>query len=961
MEYIVLDIETTGLDIANSAIIEIGALLISGDEIKDRYSSFVRYNDKLPDTTKRITGITDSMLEGAPTIGEVIEQLRKFVQKRPAIAHNGYSFDFRMLEREGMKFSEKYDSMEIAFFVLPTNAMGHGTAALAEAFSLGKVPHRALADCELEFTILQRLRDVWNKKNRKKVSALKFLAERTGWWWANFLPGKSEEIVDISTLVEAHVPYRKKDAEQNKLVLTRPIDIAGVEKFFSSDAGVLEYSEDRPEQRSMARFVAEAFNEKRHAVVEAGTGVGKSKAYLVPSVMFALKNDIPVVISTFTKALQDQLAFKEIKHVRETVKPDLRVAVVKGKQNYVCLDKFREFTREALTEFSQRSLYEHAEEETRFTTRLAFLLLSAWVLETERGDWDELPYWLTERIPKRVKEDICNLDELCARDVCELFDAEKCFLAKARLRAKDADLVIMNHAILLMGLHRKVVNRKDPIEPENESKTIEEIAFAHPVLPTEAKFVVLDETHHLEDAATSAWTLTLSQYLLERLMYQLYDERRGVRKIMDAIIGASPDTRLPELGVTFDGIEKDLRLDIRMLFGEVLEKIVPPDPTSKWDIKVSFSELSQTPEHMKPLTGILDSIRQRLGQISTILNDFSQRTVNDKLKKSLTIRADLTDRLVNTIDKIIGDGDYHVRFIEHSNSTVQIHAAPLSIAQEMESLVYDTFNSVVMTSATITVDDKFNFFAHRCGTDLIEEGHVKYLQRPSSFDYSRQVQFFVPRGISYASAREAKRKHAQQCLDFLKEAIVASQGGSLVLCSSHEQVDWLYNGLAEHLSSRNIWLLRQSKETGVTSIVRDFANDINSVLIGTASLWQGVDVPGPSLRSLFIYKIPYKVPTEPLIKARCEEVRREGRDSYSSYYEPLTALDLKQGFGRLIRKKTDMGIAVLLDEKIMQKDMLLKSFPPGVKIISAEPAQIFSALSELAKTVDVKEAKESGA
>lgn len=942
-----LDIETNGLDVKNSSIIEVGAMLVAGDEIKGSYESFVRYDGKLSDTTKRITRLTDSHLEGAPTINEVIQKLREFVAKRPVIAHNGYSFDFRILEREGMKFTEKYDSMEFAFFVLPTNALGHGTTALAELFGLGVVPHRALPDCKLEFAILQRLQDVWVKKSRKKAAALKFFAERTGWWWAEFLDGKSDEIADISTLVEAHIPYRKKDADQGKLVMTRPIDVAEVEKFFSIGTRTLEYSEDRPEQCSMARFVAEAFNEKRHAVVEAGTGVGKSKAYLVPSVMFALKNDIPVVISTFTKALQDQLAFKEIKHVCDTVKPDLRVAVVKGKQNYVCLSKFREFTREVLTELSQRSLYEHTENETRFTTRLAFLLLSAWILETERGDWDELPYWLTERIPKRVIEDICNLDELCTRDVCELFDAEKCFLAKARLRAKDADLVIMNHAILLTGLRRKVVHREEPIE--SEAPPEEEISFTHPVLPPEAKFVVFDEAHHLEDAATSAWTLTLSQYLFERLMRQLYDPRRGVRKIMDAIVDESSDLRLPELGVIFDGIEKDLRLDIRVLFDEILEKIVPPNPSSKWNIKVSFSELSQTPEHMKVLAGILDSIRQRLAQVETILNDFSQRTTNDRLKKSTTIRADLTSRLKKTIDGINGDNDFFVRYIERSNSVVEIHAAPLSIAQEMKSLVYDTFNSVVMTSATITVGDKFNFFAHRCGTDLIENGHVKYLQRPSSFDFSRQVQFFVPRGITYGSAREAKHKHAQQCLDFLKEAIVASQGGSLVLCSSHEQVDWLYEGLSEHLSSRNIWLLRQSKETGITSVVRDFANDINSVLIGTASLWQGVDVPGPSLRSLFIYKIPYKVPTEPLIKARCDEVQQEGQDSYSSYYEPLTALDLKQGFGRLIRKKTDIGIAVLLDEKIMQKDMLLKSFPPGVKIVAAEPTQIFSALSELTK------------
>lgn len=959
MEYIILDLETTGLDIANSSIIEVGALLISGSEIKDRYVSFIRYDGALPDTTKRITGITDSMLAGAPTLEEVVEQLRDFIQKRSVIAHNGFSFDFRVLDRAGLKLVEKYDSMEFAFFVLPTSTTGHGTAALAERFSLGAVPHRALQDCELEFAIIQKLKDTWSGKSRKKTAVLKFFAERTGWWWAQFLTGKSEN-ADVASLVDPHVPYRKKDAEQNRLSLgIRAIDVDQVEKFFAPDSGMLGYSEDRPEQREMARFIAEAFNAKRHAVVEAGTGVGKSKAYLVPSVSFALKNDIPVVISTYTKALQDQLALKEIKHVRDTIKPDLRVAVVKGKQNYVCLEKFGEFAAETIAELSQRSLYEHVEEDTRYTTRLAFVLLSAWILETERGDWDELPYWLVERIPKRVMQDICNLDELCARDVCKLFDEGKCFYAKARLRAKDADLVIMNHAILLTGIRRKVVHREDPIESESGNEDTIEVSYTHPVLPTEAKFVVFDEAHHLEDAATSAWTLTLSQALLERLLHQLYDERRGARKIIDAVIGSSNDQRLLQLGVTFDDIEKDLKLDIRTLFKEILEKIIPPDPSTKWDIKLSFSELAQTPELMKPLIQILGSIEERLTQIGNILVDFSQRTTNEKLKKSLIIRADLTERVAFAISKIAGDGDYHVRHIERSGSVVQIHAAPLSIAQEMKGLVYDNFNSVIMTSATITVDDKFNFFAHRCGTDLVEESRVKYLQRPSSFDFSRQVQFFVPKGISYASGREKKKKHAQQCLEFLKEAIVASQGGSLILCSSHEQVDQLYKGLADHLSSRNIWLLRQSKDMSITSVVRDFSNDINSVLIGTASLWQGVDVPGPSLRSLFIYKIPYKVFTEPLIKARREEIQRAGQDSYSTYYEPLAALDLKQGFGRLIRKKTDIGIAVLFDDGIMKKDILVKSFPPGVKIGPAEPQEIFNALSELAKTVDVKEAKES--
>ncbi len=956
MEYVILDIETTGLDIENSSIIEVGAILITDGEIGDRYSSFVRYEEELPETVKRISGITNSMLEAAPPLEVVIEQLRKFIQKRPVIAHNGFSLDFRILERVGLEFAEKYDSMEFSFFILPTSTTGHGVAALAERFSLGPVPHRAPSDCKLEFVILQKLQKEWSRKNKRKAAALKFFAERAGWWWTQFLPGKSEETADVSALVEPHVSYRKKNAEQNKLPLeTNTIDLNQVEKFFTPSDGVLEYAEDRPEQRAMARFVAKAFNGKQHAVVEAGTGIGKSKAYLVPSVLFALKNGIPVVISTFTKALQDQLAFKEISHVRNTVKPDLRVAVVKGKQNYVCLNKFIEFANEMLTELSQRSLYEHAEEETRFTTRLGFVLLSAWVLETERGDWDELPYWLTERIPKRIMQDICNLDELCARGVCELYDENKCFYAKAHLRAKDADLVIINHAILLTGIRKTLAKQEDAIE--SEDKPI--ISYAHPILPAEAKFVVIDEAHHLEDAATSAWTATLSKYLLEKLLRQLYDKQRGARRIMNIIIGSSDDARLPDLGITFDNLEQDLRLEVNALFENILEKVIPVDTSRKWGAKLSFRDLARTPEYMEPLMQILGSMAERLENIRHILQDFSKKTNNEKLSKSLIIRANLVKRFEDIITKIMGDDDVYVRFIERSGSIVQIHAAPLSIAKYMKDLVYDNFTSVVLTSATITVNDRFNFFAQRCGTDLLKRGErVEYLQRPSSFDFARQVQFFVPRGISYANERGAKKKHDHLCLNFLKEEIIASLGGSLILCSSHEQVDQLYKGLLEPLSHRNIWLLRQSRDSSVTSVVRDFTNDINSALIGTASLWQGVDVPGPSLRSLFIYKIPYKVWTEPLIQARREQVDKTGQDGYSTYYEPLAALDLKQGFGRLIRKKTDIGIAVLLDDRIMQKDVLLKSFPPGVIIRSVDPQQIYNALSELAQTVDVGEVEE---
>ncbi len=945
-EYVILDIETTGLDIERSAIIEIGAILVSKGVVKEEFSSFVRHEGALPESTKRITHITEDSLRDAPPLGEVITNLQKFIQKRPVVAHNGFSFDFRMLERDGLRFGEKYDSMELAFFVLPTSTTGHNTGALSNRFRLGEVPHRALPDCKLELAIIENLQRVWREKPKKKIGALKSYAERTGWWWTQFLPGTGEDVDDITTLIKAHEPYRKETNQEQMGLGTQPIDSDQVAKFFAS--ADTQYAEDRPEQREMAQAVAEAFNTRTHHVIEAGTGVGKSKAYLVPSVLFSLRNGIPVVISTYTKALQDQLFVKEIPHVKATIKPDLRVAVVKGKQNYVCLKKFQEFAKEALTELQQRSLYEHGQDDTRFTTRLGFLLLSSWLLETERGDWDELPYWLTERLPKRIMQDICNLDELCARDVCELHTEDRCFLAKVRLRAQDADLVIMNHAIFLTGI-RTFVNNEEIIEGEESGDAPPEITFTHPVLPPVAKFVVLDEAHHLEDAATSAWTLTISQTILDRLMRQLFDGRKGARPAMDAVIGEVHSQRLIDLGVQFDAMEKDLQLEINLLFKEMLEKIIPTDASAKYTRHVSFSELSKTPDHMKPLTQVLGSIEERLRALSTILKDFAQRSSKEKTKKTLLIRAELTARIARAAAKMLSDDDYFVRYIERSGSTIELQAAPLSIAQQMKDLVYDNFKSVVLTSATITVADSFNFFANRCGTSLIEDDKVRYMQRFSSFDYTKQAQFFVPRGITYANAANERRRHFEQCSSFLRDAIIASQGGALVLCSSHEQVGQLYEALREPLASRNIWLLRQSRDQSISSVVRDFANDLNSVLIGTSSLWQGVDVPGPSLRALFIYKIPYRNPSEPILQARREEIDKRGGSSFDEYYLPLAALDLKQGFGRLIRKKTDLGIAVLLDERITQRPTLVRSFPRGVNIVGAEPPVIYNALDALAK------------
>lgn len=209
MEYAILDIETTGLDIQNSSIIEAGVIIAEGKKIKNKYSSFIAYKGELPETVKRLTGITENMLQDAPPIQTIIQELKSFIGKRPVVSHNGFSFDFPIIEREGMKFEAKYDSMEFAFFVLPIHPEGHSMAALAEYFEMPAIQHRALADCEAEFAVIQKLQEKYTKRQLDKREVLKSLAERTGWWWANFLPGNPKQVDLISNLLSFQNCYTK--------------------------------------------------------------------------------------------------------------------------------------------------------------------------------------------------------------------------------------------------------------------------------------------------------------------------------------------------------------------------------------------------------------------------------------------------------------------------------------------------------------------------------------------------------------------------------------------------------------------------------------------------------------------------------------------------------------------------------------------------------------------------------
>jgi ATP-dependent DNA helicase DinG len=541
-------------------------------------------------------------------------------------------------------------------------------------------------------------------------------------------------------------------------------------------------------------------------------------------------------------------------------------------------------------------------------------------------------------MPKRVEASICNIDELCGAGMCELYDAEKCFLVKAKLRARDADLVIINHAIALSGIVIADEDKEESLmRPSAEAAPK---SYSHTVFPGEAKFIVFDEAHHLEDDATSAWECVISEGVMQLLLQQLYG-RGGAKNLVDSVARMENDVHLLNLAKELEQNEGDLRLDVQSFFGKHLPQRIPEDENHENTVYRMLDEIPQDSEAKQAFISLASNLSSRLRGVKINLESVAEKAKSQKIEKILRTRARMVGRVVRSISIAIGNDKEYVRYLERIGSLIELKAAPLSVALYLKQFVYDNFSSVVLTSATLTVSKSFRFFANRCGTALVDSSKIDYHLFKSSFDFSKHCKFFVPKGISYSGKPE---EHLRKSIPFIERAVIASGGGALILCSSHRQVDALYERLERPLAQHNIWLLRQSKGSSSNSVIRDFRKDINSTLVGTKTLWQGIDIPGESLRSLFIYKIPYDRPDNSLIKARCHEIDEKDGDSFAEYYEPLAALAIKQGFGRLIRKSTDTGIAIFLDEDLLKKHRILGSLPEGVSAVRAEPEEIFAAL-----------------
>jgi len=676
--------------------------------------------------------------------------------------------------------------------------------------------------------------------------------------------------------------------------------------------------EDRPGQRDMAAYIADAYNDGGIALLEAGTGVGKSFAYLVPALEWARLNGERTIVSTNTINLQEQLVGKDLPILSRAFSTGDRAvtfALLKGWRNYLCLSRLEQ------ARAGQESLFDDG--------RAAELeSIAGWASRTSDGSLADL----VEEPSSEVWDAVAAESDLCTRLKCPHFD--RCFVFSARRRAAEADVVVVNHHLLASDLAVRIA-----------SDNWQEAA----VLPPYRR-LVLDEAHHLEDIAAQHLGLQVSMLGVQRLLGRLERNGRGLLPALAAELGTRTDL--------LASASRDL------LTRSVLDALVA---ARRWAEEL-FGRLGRrldTDQVLRFTDSFAEDGVWREGldvALDNLLIAFSKlrdgvETIADRL--SIDDPAEMRTRLVGELRGVVRRLDSAaeglkatlqpvgfkapagpaVRWMERRGRrtpNLTLSAVPLDLAPILKAALFDRVETVVLTSATLAAGGEFTFLEERLGLSLPPSRVTVREVLPSPFDFGAQCVFGIPTDIP--EPRDDEPGHGAAVARVLLELAHASDGGIFALFTSHGALRRAADAIRGHIGAR--WPLLVQGEGQRDQLLRRFRDAGSAILLGTDSFWEGVDVPGRALRVLILAKLPFKVPSEPLTAARLERLTEAGVDGFTHYLVPLAALKLKQGFGRLIRTKSDVGAVVLLDRRVVTKRYgatILEGLPPATKAIGNWP------------------------
>ena len=606
----------------------------------------------------------------------------------------------------------------------------------------------------------------------------------------------------------------------------------------------LEGFEHRPQQMEMARAVETALNKAKHIIVEAGTGTGKSLAYLIPAILWALKNNKKVLISTYTKTLQQQIINHDIPFLSKNLGLPFHYALCMGNENYLSLRR--------LKRSAQAGLFNKAEEEKQWNG------IFEWSAKTETGYRNDLPF----EVMPQVWEEVGRQKDLCLGRNCETHSS--CFYFKARKKWFGAHLLIVNHHLFFAN-----------------------VANSGAVLPA-FDAVIFDEAQNLEEAATQFLGLEVSNSHLFYFLDRLHNPRtkKGLLTRLDHALVP----HVKKMAMT-------VRQAIEAFFNHFLEEYGKDDQVLRFYKPPAIDNGIYIP---------MEALRESLKSLEAVLYSEEDRV-------DVAAAAEKCFEFNNTVSAILNQNLHgYVYWIEIANrkrfSRVVLRGVPIHVAEELHTQVFDKLDRIVMTSATLTTNKKFEFIKERLGYQPFNE-----LLLDAPFDYPNQALLYVPQDLPEPGSETGP--YLEKLSDRCKKLIEASGGKTFILFTSYALLNQIYEKLDD---GRIPFPLIRQGDLPTTLMIKKF-KEKPSVIFGTNSFWQGVDIPGEALQSVIITKLPFDVPKEPLTEARIEELKRQHIDPFSHYQIPRAIIQLKQGFGRLIRTKKDIGVVSILDSRISRR------------------------------------------
>lgn len=902
-ELVAVDLETTGLDPMKDAIIEVGAVRIKNGEIIEEFSTMVNPNCQIPAQTTHITGIRQADVTGAPVIESVLPEISRFVGSAPVIAHN-ISLDMGFLSQryQILKSNPRIDTYELASVLTPKAPRYNLNSLTSEVGIELSNAHRALDDARATALLYWKL---WEKALKLPLQTLREISTAAdGIKWdasevfsaavqekLHFTPSQTiPEPNDDDPLMEAFSPEPSYQHEETSNIEADSIQSAplldDVTRIFSADGALSEGMptfEYRTEQQQMAEAIATALSEAQHLMVEAGTGTGKSIAYLIPAILWALRSGERVLISTNTIALQDQLINKDIPDLKRALSLDFSAVVMKGRGNYLCPRRLETARRR-----QPSSVVE--------LRTLAKILV--WLLENPSGDRGEIS--LRGPVENTVWSRLSAQDEGCTLHRCEAMMGGGCPFYKARKAAEHAQIVIVNHALLIADVHT-----------DNQ------------VLP-EYQYAIIDEAHQLEDAITSGMSFHIDQSAIDRRLTDLGSANRGLLgELLIALRDNLPDKDLLKLEQFIQAVGQSasaMSTHITALFNALetfahdARNIRSNDFTTLLRITPQLREkpaFSYVQEAWNTVDEFFEVIGDAIGRLAhTMDRKAANIPDSDALLASLETAARYLMEIRSQINAFVNKPENNTIYwltLSHGEASIVLHSAPLHVGPLTEKYIWQQKKSVILTSATLRTHDSFDYIKDRLYAE-----DVRTFEIGSPFDYRTSTLVYIPNDIPEPNDRHGYQRAVERGIIELAAAL---DGRVLVLFTSYAQLRQTSQAITARLALGNILVYDQSDGSSRQALLDGFKTTDKAVLLGTRSFWEGVDIVGDALSALVIVRLPFAVPTDPIFSARGETYT----DTFSQYALPDAILRFRQGFGRLIRSSSDRGIVTIFDSRIITK------------------------------------------